>query len=633
MPDRYYQEYGPIKRRRASGEIGEHEPSPEREPPRPQRPSRIPRRRERRRRSIVGPFLFLICAVGVALLLPYAANLFASERALSGISVQGQPVGGLDRAGLLNNLQDQYAAFEQAPILLTFEGQTWSPTLSQLGVRLDLEQTVADAVTAGRRGGPIQRAEELWTLWNSGLDVGPRLTIDTNVMQAYLSGLALNVEQPPRNAALSIAEGKVLPTAGQPGRQTLIDATIADIVQALQTLEPQTVALQTRDLKPTLDNEGIAQAVDDARALLKEPMTLKQGERSWTWEPADIAAFLAISAEDGQMQIGVDQEKLARTVEKLAQVVDSPSAEPRVAFRRNALVITEPGQIGLRLKQPEAVELISATLRSAHRTLTLPIEELSPQVTEQTLPELGIVELVSEGQTSFAGSADYRITNIKAGAARMDGVLIPPGAELSFNTQLGAVDESNGFVQGYAVIGNRTQLEWGGGVCQVSTTVYRAAFWGGLPITERHAHPFYISWYDAFSFPDGGSGPGMDATIFTGVQDLKFVNDTANWLLMESVVDEANQTMTVRLYGTKPNRTVSLSGPEIGNVVPPPSEPVYISDSGVPAGSVRQTDQARKGMDISVYRIITENGEQKDPEVFFTRFKAWPNVFVRGTGQ
>lgn len=632
MPDRYYQEYGPIKRRRASGEIGEHEPPPEREP-RPQRPSRIPRRRERRRRAIVGPFIFLICAVGFALLLPYAANLLASERALSGVSVQGQPVGGLDRGALLNNLQDRYAAFEQSPLILTFEGQTWSPTLTQLGVRLDLEQTVADAVTAGRRGGPVQRAEELWTLWNSGLDVGPRLTIDTNVMQAYLAGLALNVEQPPRNAALSIAEGNVLPTAGKPGRQTLVDATIADIVPALQSLEPQTIALHTRDLKPTLDNEGIAQAVDDARTLLKAPMTLKQGERSWTWEPEDIATFLAISAEDGQMQIGVDQEKLARSVEKLAQVVDSPSAEPRVAFRRNALVITEPGQVGLRLNQPEAVESISATLRTTRRTLALPVEELSPQVTEQTLPELGIVELVSEGRTSFAGSADYRITNIKAGAARMDGVLIPPGAELSFNTQLGAVDESNGFVQGYAVIGNRTQLEWGGGVCQVSTTVYRAAFWGGMPITERHAHPFYISWYDAFSFPNGGSGPGMDAAIFTGVQDLKFVNDTANWLLMESIVDDVNQTLTVRFYGTNPNRTVSAGGPEIGNVVPPPAEPVYVTDSDVPAGSVRQTDVARKGMDISVYRIITENGEQRDPEVFFTRFKAWPNVYVRGTGQ
>jgi vancomycin resistance protein YoaR len=332
------------------------------------------------------------------------------------------------------------------------------------------------------------------------------------------------------------------------------------------------------------------------------------------------------------MTVAIDRDRLARAVEKLAQIADSPSAEPRVAFRKGKLKITQQGQTGWRIKQPETVAAISATLRLTQREIELPAEELTPQVTARTLPSLGIVELVGEGKTSYEGSAAYRITNIKAGGARMNGVLIPPGAEFSFNTQLGAVDETNGFVKGYAVIGNHTQLEWGGGVCQDSTTVFRAAFWAGLPITERHAHPFYISWYDAFSYPDGEAAPGMDATIFTGVADLKFVNDTGHWLLMEATTDDDNQTLTVRLYGTKPNRTISVKGPEIDNEVPPPSDPVYLTDASLPAGSVKQTDHARAGKDITVYRIIAENGVQKPPELFFSRFKAWPDVFVRGTG-
>jgi vancomycin resistance protein YoaR len=291
----------------------------------------------------------------------------------------------------------------------------------------------------------------------------------------------------------------------------------------------------------------------------------------------------------------------------------------------------EAGQTGLRLKQAEAAAAIQLALRSELHNVALPVEEVQPNVTTATLPTLGIVELVSEGQSSFAGSAAYRVTNIKAGAARMNGVLIPPDAEFSFNTQLGEVDEQHGFVQGYAVIGNRTQLEWGGGVCQVSTTVFRAAFWGGVPITERHAHPFYISWYDNFSFPTD-SAPGMDATIFTGALDLKFANDTGSWLLMQTTVDEANQVLKVQLYGTQPNRTVQAVGPEITNQVAPPETPVYLTDDKLPSGTVKQTDQARKGMDISVYRVITENGVKQEPELFFTRFKAWPNVFVRGIG-
>jgi vancomycin resistance protein YoaR len=474
--------------------------------------------------------------------------------------------------------------------------------------------------------------DELWLLYRGGgLDLAPRLTVDARVLQAYLSGIAAELEQPSQDAALSIAAGKVLPTPARQGRQLLVDETAIDVLRALQSLTPRTVVLRTRVLAPALGDEDIAGAVADARLMLAAPLTLRQGERSWTWEVDRVAELLAVVTAGGRMTVDVDQQRVERAVEKLAQVVDSPSVEPQVAFRDGRLRIVGEGHTGLRLKQADAVETLRAALRTREHTLDLPVEEVTPQITAETLPELGITELVAEGLSSFAGSADYRVTNIKAGAARMDGVLIPPGAEFSFNTQLGAVDESNGFVQGYAVIGNRTQLEWGGGVCQVSTTVFRTAFWAGLPFTERHAHPFYISWYDEYSFPDR-AGPGMDATIFTGVLDLKFVNDTGHWLLMEAVADTEAQVLAVRLYGTKPGRAVKVVGPEIGNEVPPPAQAVYVADPSLPAGTLKQTDRARRGMDITVYRVIEEGGQQQPPELFFTRFKAWPDVFVRGTG-
>jgi vancomycin resistance protein YoaR len=636
MAEKYYQEYGPISRRRAAGLLGveepppEHEPPPEREPR--QRPLRERRARRRRRRAPLGKLLFLVVVAAIALALPYAANVLAGDHALDGVSMQGQPIGGMTRDDIRRMLEQRYGAFTRAPVTITFEGRTWQPTLDQLGARFDLDQLADDALAAGHRGSPFERVEELWSLAQGGLDVAPRLSVDTGKLQAYLSELARSIERPPRDAALSLAAGKVIPTRAQPGRQVLVDATAIDIMRALQKLTPQNVILRTRTLDPVLGDEGIAQAVQSAQELLKAPLVLKRGPQSWTWEPEKLAELLVLRSANGRMTVAIDHDRLARAVEKLGQLADSPSAEPRVAFRGGKLRITHEGQTGWRLKQPEAVDAISRTLALAQREVELPAEELTPQVTTKTLPGLGIVELVGEGKTSFAGSAAYRITNIKAGAVRMNGVLIPPDAEFSFNTQLGAVDESNGFVQGYAVIGNRTQLEWGGGVCQDSTTVYRAAFWAGLPITERHAHPFYISWYDEFSYPDGRSGPGMDATIFTGVSDLKFKNDTGHWLLMEALVDEDNQVLTVRLYGTRPNRTVRVAGPRIDNQVPPPSDPVYLTDSSLPAGMIKQTDHARKGMDIAVYRIITVSGVEQQPELFFTRFKAWPDVYVRGAG-
>jgi vancomycin resistance protein YoaR len=630
MAEKYYQEYGPISRRRATGELGVEEPPPELEPP-PRPPLRQRRARRKRSRAPLGVLLFLVVGA-IALALPYAANLLAGDQALAGVSLQGQPIGGMARDGIRQMLEQRYGPFTHAPVTISFEGHTWTPTLDQLGARFDLDQVADDVLAAGHRGDPIARIMELWSLAQGGLDVSPRLTIDASQLQAYLSGLAPEVERPPRDAALSLAAGKVIPTRAQPGRQIMVDATAIDVMRALQKLTPQQVVLRTRTLDPIMGDAGIAQAVQDAKALLKTPLVLRRGEQSWTWDSEKLAELLVLRSANGRMTVAIDHDRLARAVEKLAQVADSPSAEPRVAFRNGKPTITQPGQTGWRLQQPAAADAISTTLALGQRAIELPAEELTPQVTAKTLPGLAITDLVGEGKTSFAGSADYRITNIKAGAARMNGVLIPPDAEFSFNTQLGAVDEANGFVEGYAVIGNRTQLEWGGGVCQDSTTVFRAAFWAGLPITERHAHPFYISWYNDFSYPNGASGPGMDATIYTGVSDLKFKNDTGHWLLMEALVDEDNQVLTVRLYGTKPNRTVSISGPQIDNEVPPPSNPVYLTDSSLPSGTLKQTDHARKGMDIVVYRVLTENGVQKQPEQFFTRFKAWPDVYVRGAG-
>jgi vancomycin resistance protein YoaR len=639
MPEKYYQEYGPISRRRSEGrlELDEPPPRPEAPPPprreRPQRSERPPRRMRRRRRLPLLPLMLLVILGSLGYLaLPYAGPALAGDRVMTGVTLQGQPVGGLAQPELRDQLQQRYGAFLAAPLTLSFEGRTWSPSLADLGARLSLESAAADALAAGRRGDLRQRADELWSLYRAGgLDIAPRLSVDARTLQAYLSRVAAEVEQPPQDAALSIAAGKVIPTPARGGRQVLVDETAIDILHALQTLTPQTVVVRTRTLAPTLPDAQIAGAVADARTMLAAPLTLRQGERTWVWEQERLADLLAIDVSGGRMAIDVDPARMERAVAKLAQLVDSPSVEPRVAFRNGRLRIVEDGRTGLRLKQPETVEALRAALRTSNHTVELPIEELTPQITAETLPTLGITDLVAEGKSSFAGSAEYRVTNIKAGAERMDGVLIPPGAEFSFNTQLGAVDESNGFVQGYAVVGNRTQLEWGGGVCQVSTTVFRTAFWAGLPITERHAHPFYISWYDEYSFPDQAA-PGMDATIYTGVLDLKFVNDTERWMLMEAEADTAAQVLSVRLYGAPPTRSVKVIGPQVDRVIPPPSQPVYLSDASLPAGTLKQTDTARRGMDINVFRVIEENGRQSAPELFFTRFKAWPNVFVRGTG-
>lgn len=634
MPiDDYFQEYGPIQRRRAAQppQAPEPEPEPPQRPPR-RRPGRRPGRRRGGGWLFVGVLALLLAA---PLALPYALNLVYRDQALPGVTVQGQPVAGMRSDEIRASLGARYAAFLNQPVALSYAGQVWRPALAELGAYLDTDAAAQAAISAGRHGDPVTRLRELYALYRQGLEIAPRLVVDQQALQNYLLSIAPRIERAPENAALSLAAARVVGTPSTPGTQLLVDATANDVLLALRELQPREVAIRTRALEPAVSDAALVAAQAHAAGLLQSPIEMRRGEQAWIWAPDRLAELLRVEPVDGRLEVRIDRERLTRAVEGLAQLVDTGTAEPRLRFADGAVRIVEEGKPGWRLRQEDAAESLANLLLSASpttRTLTLPVDELQPRITAENLDTLGIVELVGEGRSSFAGSAAYRITNIKAGAARMDGVLIAPGEEFSFNRQLGEVNAANGFVEGYAIIGNRTQLEWGGGVCQDSTTVFRAAFWAGLPITERHAHAFYISWYDRFGLGPNGDGQGMDASIYTGVADLKFVNDTGNWLLMQAEVDEAAQILTVRLYGTRPDREVRLEGPFVSNEVRAPSEPVYVDDPTLPRGTVRQSDTARSGRDITVYRVILQDGVEIGREAFVTRFRAWPNIFVRGTG-
>jgi vancomycin resistance protein YoaR len=188
------------------------------------------------------------------------------------------------------------------------------------------------------------------------------------------------------------------------------------------------------------------------------------------------------------------------------------------------------------------------------------------------------------------------------------------------------VDESGGFVPGYAIIDNRTQKEWGGGLCQVSTTVFRAAFWSGLPITERHEHAFRISWYEELGEP-----PGLDAAIYTGYSDVRFVNDTGGWLLLQSWVEPNQQQLHVALYGPPTGRSVAMAHTVL-ETSPAPSKATYIDDPTLPAGTLKKTDTARGGMKVEVYRVVRQGDLVLYYDTFATEFKPWPNIYLRGTG-
>ncbi len=265
-----------------------------------------------------------------------------------------------------------------------------------------------------------------------------------------------------------------------------------------------------------------------------------------------------------------------------------------------------------------------AVRRAYHRALAygkasfyLPVHYLEPERGVPALFAAGIRELVGEGESSFLGSSWGRIQNIKLAARRLDGRVIPQGAVFSFNQALGPVDEKTGYKESYVILGDRTEKGVGGGVCQVSTTVFRAAFFAGLPILERHNHSYQLRYYRP---------TGLDATVYAPWVDLKFKNDTPGDLLLRTFV--RGHRLVVRLFGTR-DRTVTWKGPVVLKTTPP-LPPREIPDPSLPPGTRRRVDWAVPGAQVYVLRRVAYDGGETVEERFFSRYKPWGDIYLVG---
>lgn len=556
-----------------------------------------------------------------------------SDRILPNVRISGTSVAGLAHDEAEAALQEYHADFLAVPARLTYGDRTWLPSLEQLGVTVHVHDAVIKALSAGRQPNLFSSAPEAMLIVRKGLDLPLTATVDEQRLRAFLETLAIEIDQAPVDATIGIVAGQIETTPARAGRRLEIEPAFATLRENLLALRPHMVSLTVERLPPGISDAVVQVSEQRIAPLLAGPLTVTLGETSRIWSVDEIGQMLRLTptqatlSQPATVDVTLDLTPLRRWLEEQAPAFMIAPVEPRLRLADGELTILEPGRDGARLDVNTALTTLIDALWAGHREVSLSLTPVLPQARPDTFASLGITKLVAEGRSSFRNSAPYRVQNIRAGASRMDGVLIPPGAEFSFNRTVGNINAANGFTEGYAIIDGRTQLEWGGGICQVSTTVFRAAFYGGLPITERNQHSFRISWYEELGEP-----PGLDAAIFTGSggYDMRFVNDTGRWLLMQTEIDFARAVLRVKLYGTDTGRRVTQLDARITNQIPAPTEPKYVFDPDLPAGTVRQTDTARGGFDVRIGRVVRLGSKLLSEDVFFSRYKAWPNIFVRG---
>lgn len=318
----------------------------------------------------------------------------------------------------------------------------------------------------------------------------------------------------------------------------------------------------------------------------------------------------------------------------LSQVAEKAHVDPVDALftfqngRVSAFKASSDGQeLDLeKVKRALSAQLPSIVLSGKPQTVSVPItiKILKPGVTTDKVNNLGIKELIGAGTSLFQGSILNRVHNVTLASTRLNGVLIKPGETFSFNKAVGDVSAFTGYKQAYVIESGKTVLGDGGGLCQVSTTLFRAALDAGLPIEERHAHAYRVHYYEE------DSGPGIDATVYSPSIDFKFKNDTRNYILVQTVIDPSIERLSFYLYGTQDGRKSVISDPVITSQSPAP-EALYQDDPTLPKGTVKQVDFSAAGANVYFTRVVTKDRKVLISEKYTSNYRPWQAIFLRGT--
>jgi vancomycin resistance protein YoaR len=583
----------------------------------------------------------VLLAAALTLALSFAVSASVYESANSGRIYPGVTVFGMNLSGLsaVDAAQQMDAGFDyprDGRIVFTYGDKKWVATPGDLGLGLDLLATTNNAYSVGRSKDMLGNAGDQLESRFSGVAVAPVLQFDFTRALAFLQRIAPEVEQPAVEARLEMHGLDVVAVPGQVGKRLDMAAIFPLIAVPIGHLTDAVIPMAITEFPPRVLDASPQAAV--AQQLLSQDfaMTIADSQpgdpASFTLTPAmlaDMLSFRETTDSNGtHYLLALDEEKLVSTLRPLAGTLSRKMQNARYHFdtSASALVLYIPSKRGRELDVDKSIQSIQDAVAQGAHGAALAFDTTEPDVGDQeTAAALGIAGILPGGMqyTSFAGSASERIQNITLASAQFDGLLVKPGEAFSMGAHLGDVSLDTGYAEALIIVGNRTIKGAGGGVCQVSTTLFRTILMTGFPVTERYSHAYRVGYYENGDGP-AHLGAGFDATVFFPEVDLKFINDSPYWILMETQVDTTTKRLYWRFYSTSDGRTVSYNSSGVTNEVDPP-DPKWEANPQLTVDWT-QVDWAVKGADVTVNRSVSRNGQVINQDRYFTHYLPWGAV-------
>ncbi len=486
-------------------------------------------------------------------------ELAYADRIYPGVQAFGVSLSGMAASEAQGVLAPRLTAWAAQSLNIQAGDQQWTLPLGRL-VNFDPQHVATSAYQVGRSGSWSSRLHAQGHALLRDLPV-PGLALPEATLTQLLDAVAEQVDRPAQSAILHHGDdgawliiddqvGQVLDRAA--ARQAIVDYW-SSIDWAGQP-HAGSLRLPVQTLAPAQTSADLQPKLPQIQAQTAAPLLLKTADQEWALERAPLLNVTQ-PWRPGQ-PIAADRTAIRAQLSELAAAYDRQPQPSMLVREGNFAREWRLPQTGRALDVDAAADLVVAELEHpSDQPLTLPVVTTQPPPGD--LEQLGIIAQIGQGKSQFASySSPNRDANVQVGGSEFDGLLIAPGEVLSFDATVGEISAAKGYALGEMIAGGVVVPSFGGGICQVSTTLFRAAFWSGLDVVERHFHSWRLAWYEV------DAPPGMDATIALGGPDLKLRNNTAGYILIDVDTDLSAKTQTFTLYGTPRDIEVRMLGPD-----------------------------------------------------------------------
>jgi len=539
-----------------------------------------------------------------------------------GVYVAGISLGGKTPEEAIEVLENTVVVPTQ--INLSNENQDFKIDLQTVGFSYDFVRSVEAAYEIDKTGNLLYDLFRRLSLPFKKANLGLRLAFDEEKLGEAISVIAGQASIEPVFPSAKLVNGSIIVEKGVKGQELDNEVLRLEIGHNLAFTNNSPIHLPIKDVDPTLTDEEAEEFKIRSENLINRSISMLFEYNTYTYKNDDLFVLLDPKGE-------YQEKEIAELIDNLSSEINREPQDPTFTFTGGRVKEFLPAKDGITVEKESLKSLLIENLKKLETadekalSFNIPVQVAPPKTKTEDVNDLGIKELIGRGSSRFAGSISSRIHNIALAASSFNGVLIPPGAIFSFNNTLGDVSLFTGYQQAYVIKDGKTVLGDGGGVCQVSTTFFRAILDAGLPVVERRAHSYRVGYYEQ------DSPPGLDATVYDPTTDLKFKNDTPGHLLIQTYTNTRNATLVFEIYGTSDGRVASTTKPVVTDVTPPP-EDLYQDDPTLPEGTIRQIDWKAWGAKVRFNYQVIRGGETIYEKTFYSNYRPWQAIFLRGTG-